>query len=425
MIKAYSYIRFSSAEQILGDSMRRQSEQSINYAKQNGLTLDNTYTDQGISAFRGLNAQIGSLKQFLDDIDVGIIEQGSYLLVESLDRISRDEITSALNIFLQIIQSGVTIVTLFDQRKYNLEIVNANPTQLLISLLFMMRAREESTTKSKRIKAAWHNRILNIGAKVLSTRSKIWLRYNKLSGKFEVIPEKAKIIRRIFNMALKGNSSHDISRALNQKKVPTLGIAKFWTGQHIYILLHEPAVTGTITLMENTRINGKLKKSPLMKIENYYPKVISKDVFNRVNEIRPRSKYTGPKKNIRNIFGFLAKCPLCNSSMSKVNSYPYDVLVCSKAINWSDCKIKFIRCEYLENAFLHNIDQISSNTDCDITLKTKINRIKQIVSIEPLDRAKINHLLRQLFTRVIIDYTTGNIVFEWMHGEKTIIKYVN
>ena len=53
--KAYSYVRFSSPQQALGDSLRRQTEKAERYAVDRGLTLDTDLkmTDAGVSAFRG------------------------------------------------------------------------------------------------------------------------------------------------------------------------------------------------------------------------------------------------------------------------------------------------------------------------------------------------------------------------------------
>jgi DNA invertase Pin-like site-specific DNA recombinase len=49
--KAYSYVRFSSPEQMKGDSWRRQSERARAYALEHGLDLvEGSYEDLGISA---------------------------------------------------------------------------------------------------------------------------------------------------------------------------------------------------------------------------------------------------------------------------------------------------------------------------------------------------------------------------------------
>ena len=53
--RAYSYIRFSTPEQMKGDSLRRQTEAAEKYAAINGLDLDDelTFRDLGVSAYTG------------------------------------------------------------------------------------------------------------------------------------------------------------------------------------------------------------------------------------------------------------------------------------------------------------------------------------------------------------------------------------
>jgi DNA invertase Pin-like site-specific DNA recombinase len=65
---AYSYVRFSSAEQAKGDSLRRQTAKAAAWCLENGYTLDpSTYKDLGVSGFRGKNAASGALAQFLEE----------------------------------------------------------------------------------------------------------------------------------------------------------------------------------------------------------------------------------------------------------------------------------------------------------------------------------------------------------------------
>jgi hypothetical protein len=58
---AYSYIRFSSAEQALGDSYRRQREKADAWAAENGYVIRDTLEDLGVSAFRLKNLKEGPL----------------------------------------------------------------------------------------------------------------------------------------------------------------------------------------------------------------------------------------------------------------------------------------------------------------------------------------------------------------------------
>ncbi|MGI4953220.1 MAG: recombinase family protein [Janthinobacterium lividum] len=83
---AYSYLRFSTPEQAMGDSRRRQLSLAESYAKQNNLLLDKglNFRDLGVSAFRGKNAKDGGLRSFLDAVEHGLVPANSYLLIESL-----------------------------------------------------------------------------------------------------------------------------------------------------------------------------------------------------------------------------------------------------------------------------------------------------------------------------------------------------
>src|SRR4051794_7251277 len=116
--RAYSYLRMSTDLQLKGNSRQRQLDASKEYAMVHGLDLvdEAQLEDIGISAFKGANVKEGELGQFLHAIEAGSVEPGSYLLVESLDRLSRQEVMKSLTVFLNIINAGINLVTLCDQR---------------------------------------------------------------------------------------------------------------------------------------------------------------------------------------------------------------------------------------------------------------------------------------------------------------------
>ena len=132
---AYSYLRMSRPEQATGDSLRRQLERAQAYANAEGLTLVEDYRDIGISAFKGRNLEEGTLGRFLAAVEAGEVPAGSTLIVESLDRISRQEITAALNLFLLILKFGIEIVTLTDGQRYTKTSVDESVSQLLSSVI--------------------------------------------------------------------------------------------------------------------------------------------------------------------------------------------------------------------------------------------------------------------------------------------------
>src|SRR5687767_2336891 len=108
----YSYVRFSSIKQAQGTGQRRQQDAAAAWCRGRGLELVRDYQDLGISGFKGQNATEGALAAFLRGIEAGKVLPGATLLVENLDRLSRQKVNRAVELFLSIINRGVRVVTL-------------------------------------------------------------------------------------------------------------------------------------------------------------------------------------------------------------------------------------------------------------------------------------------------------------------------
>jgi DNA invertase Pin-like site-specific DNA recombinase len=370
MTRAYSYLRFSTPEQMLGDSYRRQTQLAQEYAARRGLVLDDSlrFEDKGVSAYRGKNAKVGALRAFLDAVEAGAVEEGSYLLVESLDRISRDAILAAQGLFLQIIQSGVTLVTLVDGREYSEASVNANPTDLIISLLTMMRANEESAMKARRLKAAWQGKRAKATERPLTAIAPAWLRLDRATGKFEVIEERAAVVRRVFQMTLEGVGQHTISATLNRENVSVFGRGMHWHRSYVFKLLENPAVIGRCIPHQIEFVDGRKTRKPLDPIDGYFPAIIDSGTFDRVQAMRLdtaaplRGRHVTGKLN--NLFGGLARCPLCGSTMTLVNKGPKGGrkgLACSRAKEGAGCRYRMVPYQTVEDAFRANVEQLIAN----------------------------------------------------------------
>jgi DNA invertase Pin-like site-specific DNA recombinase len=342
--KAYSYIRFSTPEQAAGDSFQRQTEQAQAYAQRRGLDLDQnlTYEDLGVSGFDGSNAQRGALSAFRFAVHKGEVLPGSYLLVESFDRISRMDPWEALPIFQEIINAGVTIVTLQDGKEWNREGIRANPFRIIESLLVMMRAYDESATKSLRVSEAYERkrRYAASGAqsKPFTLMLPAWLRWDKAKGMHLLIPDRAELLRDIFQKADQGWSKHRISRWLNEQHIDTWGTGKrkapYWRSSYIAKLLTNSAVVGTFTphkaLKDST---GRRVRKPLDPIENYWPASIDRDLFERVSSQAKARAARGRNSDAepRSIFAGIIRCAHCGGTVTRVSKGQHVYLVCSRA----------------------------------------------------------------------------------------------
>ncbi len=107
--RAYSYLRVSCLAQAHGDGLRRQDDFAAQICQEEGWCLDDTlsFVDRGRSAFHGDNARIGALSRFLAAVKSGRVAAGSVLIIECIDRLSREQVDEAYDLFLAILKSGV------------------------------------------------------------------------------------------------------------------------------------------------------------------------------------------------------------------------------------------------------------------------------------------------------------------------------
>lgn len=386
MATAYSYIRFSTPEQAKGDSLRRQMERSEKYAAEHRLTLDRTLNlnDRGLSGFTEENRKRGALGVFLKAVEVGIVKPGSYLLVESLDRLSRAKVTSALNLFTGLINAGIKIVTLIDGQVYSQQRVDENWTQLIISISIMARAHEESATKRDRLLEVWGKKLSEArsGTKKLTGMCPAWLELSRDKTSFKVKHEAAVLIQRMFDMILAGHGSSTIEIKFNEERIPHFGRSKHWNRAYIKLVLHNRALIGEFQPRTNVNTDPIDNGEP---IKDYYPRIISDEKFYAVQKILTdragesigrKGASAGRKgKLVPNLLSGLCRCGYCGGPMvyaQKTSTKCY--LVCSSArrktsqCTYSSWKYADIEEKLMLVTHELKVEQITGDDTSDITL---------------------------------------------------------
>lgn len=306
--KAYSYVRFSTPKQAQGDSYRRQLQQARDYCTTHNLVLDDkTIEDFGVSAFRGSNRTDGALGRFIDAVKSGEIEKGSYLLVESVDRLSRQAIEEALTQFLEIVREGIVIVTLSDNQVFRSGEVDF--TKLIVSIVYMARANDESEMKSRRSRAAWSNgrqQARENNKVIANSRLPSWL---TLEGdKIVPIPERVAIVNEMFQMARSGQGYQQIAKIFRDKDYKTFGQGKAWRPAGIQSVVKSRAVIGEFQphiIYEGKRVPDG---DPLF---GYYPTVVSPAIFAEVQHIvDKRNNHSGSYRKglYNNLFSGVIRC---------------------------------------------------------------------------------------------------------------------
>ncbi len=346
IITAYSYVRFSSKKQEEGHSLERQSEMADkwitfkNDEKKNtdgvSFVLDTkeNMLDLGVSGFRGKNLTEGALSTFIEGVRIGKITRGSYLLIENIDRFSRAVPLKVIRYLTDIVEAGISIVTLDDWEEYTEENINDQKFESLSGEI--RRAHKESKRKSDLIrKARAKNRqdVLD-GKRIFSKKCPCWLEYIKESNSFRERPLMVKAVRYMFENCKDGHGPDRIATALNkmppdkmgrpEKSIPKPGSTYLrnkdgiWTASTIRRTLRNRAVLGEYQMKSYGQNDGPPKKG-------YYDPIISENLFLEVQAILGKNtndyiaRGGGQKGYASNLFVHIAKCGICGSSLNILN----------------------------------------------------------------------------------------------------------
>lgn len=323
MTKLYSYIRWSSARQRRGSSKARQSTKAQEYAALNGFDYTEI-SDDGVSAFRGKNMlPTSELGKFIEAVENKIIPSNSCLYVENLDRLSREEATKANELFLKLLNLGLTIVTGMDNKVYTRDSVNANPMDLMFSIMMFMRANEESRTKSKRvtgnIQVLLERHEQGLPVTIKSAGNCPWW-IDESCSQYEK-PKKHElyfgIARFIVEMFLEGHGSYRIAKLLNSNpdiypapKGWTKRSEQTWTVRKLEYMRRSKALTGDYTI----KVSGISHN-----LHNYYPPVCTETEFAQLQDsVRNNHiSQSSARKRISLLSGMkLLFCANCGGAMS-------------------------------------------------------------------------------------------------------------
>jgi DNA invertase Pin-like site-specific DNA recombinase len=285
---AYSYIRFSTPEQARGDSLRRQVEAAKEWCDKNGARLDTSMTlrDLGKSAYLGehrKNPDRYALAGFLKLVEGGKIPRGSFLVIESLDRLTREHVRAGLMLCLGLIEAGVRIVQLSPTELVYDE--KSDEMALMLMVVELSRGHRESKRKSDMIGGAWKTKrkAARAGEKQpprrkngkvtesLTDRLPSWIEEHE--GKLRLIPAKVIAVNRAFQLAAAGYGLTLTLKQLKAEEVPAIGDSGKWVRSYLAMLLSDGRVRGHF---QPRRRDGTPDGDV---IENYYPRAVEEPLW--------------------------------------------------------------------------------------------------------------------------------------------------
>lgn len=309
---AYAYVRYSSLAQASGGSVDRQITPLKDFTEQTGVEIKEVIIDEGVSSYKGKNVNKGRFKEVLERIESGAIKKGDYIVVESIDRITRQRVLDGVELLQGILRKGIRIYTTMDRICYSRDNEEDDLNTIVMIALIAKRANEESATKSKRRKDAWkkHKELAVSGfAKINIKNPPYGLYYDESVSTFKVNEDEAGEIREIFRL-LKYMGVSNAIREVNKSS------KRKWAARHVIHLINTQYPLG---VLRSQRRTPEDKKEFVEYIEGYYPPILSQAEFNEaiaaMKGRRERKNYGNTSTESYNIFRGIVKCQRCGSSL--------------------------------------------------------------------------------------------------------------
>lgn len=310
----YSYTRFSAMKQAEGHSVERQADYAATWAAKHGLSLDTALTmkDEGLSAYHQRHVKQGALGLFLRAVQEGRVPTGSVLIVESLDRLSRATPLEAQAQLALIVNAGITVVTAKDEREYSIESLRREPMQLIMSVIIMIRAHEESDQKSDRVTKAFRQQLEGwltgtYKGRIRTGKDPLWVKWDKGTQKWNLVPERVAYVRRIIDLYRTGIGVNRIAKQLTAEGHTVVS-------GYLFRVVKNRSLLGE---MEMT-LGGTTYTLP-----NYYPAIVTQEEWNEMQSLaaaRAVSK-TRERSDVPSILSGIGvlKCAYCGLSLNVFN----------------------------------------------------------------------------------------------------------
>jgi len=298
---AIIYGRFSSHAQKNSFSRERQTQLAYAFVNRYKLELipEGVWFDAGMSAYKGKHRQQGELGKLLALIQDNRIPKQTVLVVESLDRLSRESPLEAFDLTREIIKAGISIVTLQDQQTYDNEQLQKDPSKIFLLLAGMQRAHSEALARSERSKASWvHKRTMLEKGELPRMRRPYWL-----DKQGEVIEPNAQAVRDIFRWYTEDiNSFQTITRRLNEQGTPSpSGVA--WRTSQVARYVKDAKVIGLVGITE------------------VYPPIVSRETFTKAQRILEKKRGAGRvAKSWSSAVRRVVTCGTCGSTLQAHSS---------------------------------------------------------------------------------------------------------
>lgn len=367
--KTAAYLRLSKEDKdnIESNSISNQKLLIDQYiSNKQELKLVDYYIDDGYS---GTNFKRPSFERMLNNVKNKKI---NCIIVKDLSRFSRNHIEADMyfeNIFPALNIRFISVIENIDSFE--------NPDSMDNLIVPFKNLLNDAYAKdiSKKVKSALTTKRLN-GEFIGTSATYGYLKNPKDKHKLIIDEEASKYVIQFFNDIIEGKKASEIANELNKNNVLTpteykrknevendnIKIYKKWKAKMINKILKDRIYVGDLIQgkkkVENYRSHKLIatKKDEWIIIENNHDPIISKDKFDKVQEIIEKNKCARSNKE-KDLFYRFLKCSDCGESFTlrKVKSYEY--YHCTSYVRNGACTSHSIRKDKLIEIVLKELNK--------------------------------------------------------------------
>ena len=319
----YGRISVEDGDDIEQNSIGNQQKITLHYLEEHSdIKLVDTYYDNG---YTGMNYDRPGFIRMLGDLKSGRI---NCVIVKDISRLGRHFVLTSEFVERTFPEMGVRLICINDS--YDSADEKADASALTMPLKMVMNDYYVKDISNK-IRSSISAKMA--GGEFIPSAGSIPYGYirNAEFATFDIDPEPAEVVRKIYKLRAGGESFHGIARILNENNIPSPGKLRLLRG-----------IRGTIRkicsdqVYIGNRIHGKVKRDKVglekkrrsedewQVIENAHPAIISMQLYEEVQqvnqeELQRRGKFeqrAACGDDYRDLFRGMVFCAECKSSMS-------------------------------------------------------------------------------------------------------------
>ena len=337
-LKGVIYARYSSDNQ-REESIEGQLRECNAYAKEKGITILGAYTDRAIS---GTKEDRPEFQKLIKDSEKGMFE---VVLVWKLDRFARDRYYSAH--YKHILKkNGVKVISATEH-------ISENSEGILMESLLEGMAEYYSAELSEKVRRGMKENALKGKHTSGSVPLGLCLDANRY---FQIDEKLAPVVLEVFIRYKEGATMKELADDLNARGIRTV------RGKEISLNVIE-------RMLSNRKYIGEYWYHDML-IEDAIPAIVSKDLFDLVQERRRKNKKAPARFKAEDAYLLTTKlhCGKCGAFMvgESGTSHTKEVHRYYRCVNTKKKKVctkKAVKKDWIENLVIHYTKQVIMNDD--------------------------------------------------------------